>query len=71
MTTGIKIRLRNKRHDRTRDQVPVVTDAKGPDRLDVSDILGLVVRSDPEIGVILDRNTDETGDRVLRLLGKI
>ena len=32
-----------------------------PVRLDIQDILGLVVRTDPEIGVVLKRQTDETG----------
>ena len=31
---------------------------------------GLEFTSDPKIDVVLERNTDETGQRVLRLLGE-
>jgi hypothetical protein len=39
--------------------------------LDVKDILCFVVKTNTEISVVLQRQTDQIGNRILGLLGKI
>ena len=58
------------RHDGPRDQVPVLAQADGYDRLDVENVCGGVVGADAEVEVVLERHADQVGDRVLRVLGQ-
>src|SRR4029079_19489622 len=45
---GRQLRLVDQRHDRPRDQVPVLGELERDHRLDVEDVLDVVVRSTPQ-----------------------
>ena len=64
-------RLGDNRNDGPGDQVPVGAQGDGDDRLDVEDVLGPVLRAGSEVDVVLERDADQLGHRVLGLLGEI
>ena len=71
VTGGGQRRLFDDRQNRARDQIPLSVQVKGDHRLDVQHVLNPVVRSDAAVHVVLQRNADEVGDRILCLLGQL
>ena len=67
---GNELRLPDQRHDRARDDVPVLVHLDRDHRLDVEDVLRPRQRPDVEVGVVLERHADQVADRVLRQLGE-
>jgi hypothetical protein len=67
---GRHVRQIDQRHDRAVDDVPVA-DRERNHRLDVQDVRRVVARADAEQGVVLERQADHCGDRILRCLGEI
>ena len=63
---GSRSGLRDDRSDPANDQVPVLADADGDDRLDVENILRAVIGANAEVGVVLKRDADQAGDGILR-----
>jgi len=63
--------LINDRDDGTDDEVPILADGNGHDRLDVGGVFHRMRRADSEIPVVLDRNADEGGDGILQFLGQV
>ena len=62
---GCGCRLGDKGDDGPGDQVPFVIQSKGQDRLDVEDVLGLILRPEIEIGVVLKRQAYHAGNGIL------
>ena len=62
----LHVRLPDDRQNDAVDQVPVLADVDGNDRLDVQHILVAVILPDSESRVVLERNTDERSYWVLR-----
>src|SRR5208283_3682924 len=54
--------------DRSCDNVPIVIDPERVYRLDQQVVQCVVVRTGAEIGVVLEGNGDDIGDRVLRVV---
>jgi hypothetical protein len=63
---GSKPRLRNNRNDGLGDDISLTVKADRYDRVDIQDIPGLLIRSGIEVGVILERGTDQIGHRIQR-----
>ena len=57
-------------HNGPRDKIPVLVQSDWNHRLNIQDPLRCVVGADTEIKVVLERDADEVGDRVLSLLGQ-
>ena len=53
------------------DQVPLVGEPEGNHRLNVENVLHVVVRPHPEVDIVLERHRNEIRDGVLRLLGQV
>ncbi len=66
---GDRLRVPDDRQDGAGDDVPVFIDVEGNDGLQVDHVLGAAMRPVAEIEVVLDRETDEVADRILKLLG--
>ena len=62
------IRLPHKRPDDPSDQCDLIAEFYGNYWLNIEDIPSSVVRSDAKIAVVLQRNTDQAGHRVLSRL---
>jgi hypothetical protein len=71
LVTLVYGRLIHDRQDPARDQVPVLVQLERDDRLDVEDVLFFAERPDIGVGVVLERDRNQIGDRVLRLLLEI
>jgi hypothetical protein len=67
---GSKPRLRNNRNDGLGDDISLTVKADRYDRVDIQDIPGLLIRPGIEVGVILERGTDQIGHRIQRGLGQ-
>src|ERR1700733_4558582 len=63
--------LPDNRLNDARDQHPVFADASGNHRLNIEYVLRSVIGTDGKIRVVLNRNTDQAGDRILRGLGQV
>lgn len=63
-------RLIEDRRDRARDDVPLVVQMDGNDRLKVEVVLRRVVGPEAEIQVVLKLHADEVGDRVFSRLAQ-
>ena len=63
--TGKDVALVNDRNDGPRDEVPVLVDREGHDRLEVHiELLAILLRTDPPIIVELEGNAYKIRDRV-------
>jgi hypothetical protein len=65
---GSRNRLRDYRRDPAQDQVPVLAYPHRNHRLDVQHILRAAGRTDVEVVYVLNRNADQTGNRILHRL---
>src|SRR5262249_61608628 len=70
-STAIDIRLVDDRKNGPCDQVPIAGKMEWDDRLDVEDVLCVVVRGRPEIEVVHDRDVEDVRQGILRLLGEV
>ncbi|MGK8235603.1 hypothetical protein ACLGGT_15740 [Roseovarius sp. MS2] len=60
------------RDNRPRNQVPILADRKGNNRLDVKhQSRSIAIWSDAIVLIELERHTDQRGDRICQLLGKL
>jgi hypothetical protein len=71
-----QVGLADHRDDRPRDQVQLVGDMDRQYGLDVEHVLGAagvgrVLGAVAEVQIVLERQADQIGDRVLRLLGQL
>jgi hypothetical protein len=64
-------RLEDNRHDPANDHVPVLADLKRYHRLNVQHILRAIEWLNPEVVIVLYRNTDQTRHGILRRLRQI
>ena len=53
------------------DQVPPVGEPEGNHRLNVENVLHVVVRPHPEVDLVLERHGNEIRNGILRLLGQV
>ncbi len=64
-------RVPDHRHDRPRDDVPLVVHRDRDHRLDVEDVLRALLGPEIQVGVVLERQADQVADGVLCELGEV